>query len=269
MNVAVVLPIYKSRLKTYEKLSLLSLKKQLSKKYEIYIITHKELTDFITKHPLLKKYKLIYFPKRFFTYQGYNSLLKSLPFYLAFKQFEYILIYQTDCLIFNNQLDYWLKKGYDYIGAPWFVKDKKNNYQFIGVGNGGFSLRKVSSFIKVLNNYKNFRIKLKIFLKNIFPSLRILLYKLCINRDYPKYHLGCRNEDVFWSFAAKQIVPSFRVASYSDALKFSFEKYPSFCFKENKNKLPLGCHGFQKYERKFWARFITKAIRRSSSTSLR
>ena len=76
-------------------------------------------------------------------------------FYEKFLNFDYILIYQTDAFIFVDKLDEWCTKGFSYVGAPWF-KDFTppyctNELQF--VGNGGFSLRKVPHFIKVLNTF--------------------------------------------------------------------------------------------------------------------
>ena len=53
---------------------------------------------------------------------AYNRLMMSEQFYRAFEGYEYILIYQLDCLVFSNALEEWCRKGYDYIGAPWFER---------------------------------------------------------------------------------------------------------------------------------------------------
>lgn len=254
-NVAVVVPIYQKALSSTEKISLECLKEKLDGEYDIFISTHKELKETIKKNTLLKDYPLIFFPKKFFTYQGYNTLLKSPLFYSNFTNYRYILIYQPDCLVFKKSLNYWANKKIDYVGAPWFIK-KKNKPKLIGVGNGGLSLRKVSSFLRVSKLYSKRRIKLKIFIKNLLPSIFVLFHKLFISRNYPKYHVGCRNEDIFWSYAAKQISPDFTVADQDDALKFAFEKYPRLCFEKNGRQLPFGCHAFQKYDFKFWKNFI-------------
>lgn len=255
-SIGVILPIYKNKFNKEEIISLKKLRENLSRTYPIYIITHQEIIPNIKSNPLLRGYIIKKFDKKFFNYQGYNKLLKSEVFYNSFKNLNYILIYQTDCLVFRSSLEYWVNKKMDYVGSPWLKKDSSGKIKLLAVGNGGLSLRKISSFIKVTKKKKTPKNKLTLFFKNLIPSMPIIFHKLFINRDYPKYHLGCRNEDIFWSYAAKQLQPSFKVADYKDALKFSFEKYPRFCFNENNKKLPFGCHAWQKYDKAFWKKFI-------------
>src|ERR1044071_9510110 len=89
----------------------------------------------------------------------------SEPFYRAFEEYDYILIYQLDCLVFSNALEAWCHKGYDYIGAPWFerwhqLRSERSAYPdeivegFGAVGNGGFSLRNVRAALDVLASPK-------------------------------------------------------------------------------------------------------------------
>lgn len=252
----VVVPIYQKEFNSKELISLRCLRKKLYKKYEINIITFKENISYIKLNPLFKGYRIKIFNKRYFTYQGYNKLLKSSIFYESFNEFNYMLIYQTDCLIFEDSLEYWINKNYDYVGSPWIKKLRNGNFKMMGVGNGGLSLRNIKSFINICNLYKNPFQKIKIFFRNALPSIPTVFYKLVISRDYPKYHIGCRNEDIFFSYVSKQLDKGFKIASIGDALKFGFEKYPEFCYKKNKNKLPLGCHAWQKYNKEFWKKFI-------------
>jgi hypothetical protein len=81
----------------------------------------------------------------------------SIGFYEVFRQYEYMLIYQLDCWVFRDELEMWCDKGYDYIGAPFFVKWFVD--RGIYVGNGGFSLRKISNIIEYLK--RNNKSKLK------------------------------------------------------------------------------------------------------------
>jgi hypothetical protein len=83
----------------------------------------------------------------------YNNLLKSVSFYDNIPT-ETFLVFQTDTMIFpknKNLIHHFLQ--YDYVGAPW---DQSlhwiNNYW--KVGNGGFSLRKKSKMIEIIN-FKN------------------------------------------------------------------------------------------------------------------
>lgn len=81
------------------------------------------------------------------TYKNYNKTLCSSDFYKLFTDYEYILIYQTDCWVFEDRLDEFMELGYDYYGAAWpHLQDK--------VGNGGFSLRKTNKMIELTNKYK-------------------------------------------------------------------------------------------------------------------
>ena len=64
--------------------------------------------------------------------KGYNSMLLSTGFYDLFSAYDYILIYQLDAYVFRNELDEWVAKGYDYIGAPWIIKRGLSYYLFGG-----------------------------------------------------------------------------------------------------------------------------------------
>ena len=64
--------------------------------------------------------------------KGYNSMLLSTEFYDLFSVYDYILIYQLDAYVFRNELDEWVAKGYDYIGAPWIIKRGLSYYLFGG-----------------------------------------------------------------------------------------------------------------------------------------
>ena len=83
----------------------------------------------------LQNLKVIRFANYYFeSISGYNKLLLSLEFYNRFKEYEYLLIHQSDAYLFKNELDYWCQKGFDYIGAPWYRSSKLNKgliYRFI------------------------------------------------------------------------------------------------------------------------------------------
>jgi hypothetical protein len=74
----------------------------------------------------------------------YNRLLTHSWFYRRFESCEFMLIFQTDSMLFP-QCPYSVEDFmyYDYIGAPW------KHYAHKG-GNGGLSLRKIDSFIKAI-----------------------------------------------------------------------------------------------------------------------
>lgn len=167
-RIAVIIPIYRDFLNEYDRISLDRTCRILSS--HDLVVVHPEGMDTsgITKDYPLLKFKS--FPKAFFDgIMGYNRMMLSPDFYSAFLDYEYMLICQTDAYIFRDELEEWCQKGYDYIGAPWLkrpiydfpvmklfmaislwykrlrrVKSKQELYNKIG--NGGLSLRKVSSF---------------------------------------------------------------------------------------------------------------------------
>lgn len=176
----------------------------------------------------------------------YNRLLMSERFYRAFEGYEYILIYQLDCLVFSNALEEWCRKGFDYIGAPWFerwhnFRAEQSEYLedivegFGSVGNGGFSLRRVDTALAVLASMQ----------RSLYDTFAQGLIAT------PGLH-----EDIFWSFHAPKFMDEYRIPTPRGALQFAFETEPRYCYRENGNRLPFGCHGWLTYERDFWEPFL-------------
>jgi hypothetical protein len=269
-DICVVIPIYKQSLSDFEIKSVNQCINVLSN-YTICFIcpVHLDLTFYEEKFPQIKNYKFFkaYFFDTIFTY---NKLMLSSNFYESFDNYSYIQIYQTDAWIFRDELQYWCNLNYDYIGAPWFKKNDENSRKFDGVGNGGFSLRKVSSFIKISNSHK--RIKP---LKEVRQRLNERKYNIKgLLFAYPIYYLKCifmlRNntyssfndtdlyEDVFWGIQCEKLFEWFNVPSCEIALKYSFETNPEYLFVLNDNKLPMGCHAWEKYNFQFWEKSILK-----------
>ena len=198
--------------------------------------------------------------------EAYNRLMYQKSFYKKFINYEYMLIYQLDCLVFSDELSYWCDQGYSYIGAPWLRGNK-----FTGVaGNGGFSLRKVDDIIaaiecylskrnKILNLiYKINQIKLtphasfyELLKKTIFLGLTWVYLKTSKMYEFRKKYKNT-NEDIFFVRYVPMFYKQFNIAKPKVALRFSFEKSPRFLYKINKNKLPFGCHAWQVFDLEFW-----------------
>ncbi len=275
-TVAIVIPAYNESLTPDEEISLRHLKHHLGE-YDKYFVIPSDMKLKIKHNGFFVKQ----FDKRYFgSTEKYSNLLVSKEFYEAFADYEYILIYQLDSLVFSNQLLEWCKKGYDYIGAPWYKTEVKrlDNWEPDQdcVGNGGFSLRKTQSFINVLNNYNNPLRKAK---NRINGYLSLLVYYISRTPkkawDYimRKQDLSSmlksgskrlkdvdykNREDAFWSFKAKKYYPEFKIASAQEAVAFSFEVGPRFLFEKNGRKLPFGCHAWAKWDRKFWEDHLLK-----------
>ena len=208
-----------------------------------------------------------YFDEEYFKdVVSYNRLLLSNEFYQRFKSYEYMVIFQTDAFIIKDSLDVFIDKGYTYIGAPWLVADVPEKVG-LSVGNGGFSLRHIPSFIQALssdliipdffwklyhpaNNWKRRLFKLFVYLPAQFLS------KIQGRSFYfEKAKYNWMNEDIVWSQFI-QDHKEFTLSSLEDALMFSFETMPRECYRLNKNKLPFGCHAFEKYDPQFWKSHI-------------
>jgi hypothetical protein len=261
----IIIPIYKDKLSEYEIKSL----KQcciILGKYPIFFVTHNKLDCKIYNticDEINVVYRYEYFNKIYFSdILCYNALLLSKYFYTRFNNYEYMLIYQLDAYVFKNELEYWCKKGYDYIGAPWLrlntLKTTPVFYDPPIVGNGGFSLRNVKRFMELYNKkictisfinlFKSFYNKISLrsrkniiyFIPRFFlrPLLKILRFV------FFKYSELDNNEDVVWSnlFQKKGKVPS-----EMEAMQFSFENFPEYLYQLNNNTLPFGCHEWYNY----------------------
>jgi hypothetical protein len=217
-----------------------------------------------------KKIQFVKFEKKYFkSIDGYNQLLLSKKFYYKFRVYEYMLIYQTDAYVFNDQLEYWCNKGYDYIGAPWFEKIVKydTSIQIIGVGNGGFSLRNVKKFISVtkrieflkaiykywkclkINRFINFN-KLILRLNFFFKIKSFWILPSVLNNQF-------NQEDEFFGQTISKLFSDFSLAPVDEAIKFSFEVNPLYLYELNNFNLPFGCHAWPKYDPNFWNNYIS------------
>jgi hypothetical protein len=273
MKTSIVIPIYKEIPSDFE---IVSFKRCLVvfRNWDIYIV-HPVDVDLIFYTEIAKNENVIIksepFSSAFFTnIESYNRLMMNLSFYKRFKTFDYMLIYQLDAYVFENRLSEWIDKGYDYIGAPWFdnYKSKEDGAELWAVGNGGLSLRKIQSFIAVLNSKKPVKsynelkedynqIKFGIIKRMIIPILIILRslgYKNKI--DYWKRQCG-DNEDYFWTLYLDELGLGLKRPSVIESVEFAFDQSPSYLYKLNKQRLPFGCHAWYKYEyESFWKRII-------------
>jgi hypothetical protein len=272
--VAVVTPVVKFPLSADEAVSLRHLREYLGG-FDRYIIgprkLPKDFSDFKLR-PFAAKY--------FMGVYDYNRLLLTEKFYRAFTEYEYILIYQLDCLVFANNLADWCERGWDYVGAPW-LRDRQDPAKgFSGVGNGGFSLRKVKAALSVFGSkqivddpnelaHRAGRAKLLYEGLKWAPPLQRLFVKIKRSLHRRGYHNDVHrfareladvrhHEDYFWAFESSKFLSEFRIPEPQEALGFSFEMAPRYCFEVNGGRLPFGCHAWSKYDRKFWEPFLLK-----------
>lgn len=240
-------------------------------RYDFIIYTHNELDLSLYNaeaSALNKSFSVEFFDKDYFTsITGYNKLCLTVDFYKRVCNYEYLLIYQLDAWVFRDELEYWCYKGYDYVGAPFFKHFGcyEDGDKLWSVGNGGFSLRKISFMIRFLTSRYpiNFHIDFKNgvvgFIKSCLKSIGV-----CNTVSYYAKHVYDHiNEDHFFtnhisritcwkSLKAKMPLPE-------EAASFAFERSPSYLYGICGETLPFGCHAFEKNEYEtFWSKFIIK-----------
>lgn len=234
----VLVPIYKDTLDEQERFSL---------NYSLMKLEGRDVR-FIAPSKLDKEYYSVHYPtvpviefsdEYFTSIQGYNRLLLNTEFYEFFKQFEFMLILQTDAIVLRDELDRWGLEVFDYVGAPWpdGVELFVNLGRFSGangkrvramVGNGGLSLRRIRKCTSLLQE---------------FP-------------EAAEYFLRSgSSEDLFFSLMGL-LSKDFVLPNEITASLFSMELRPSYYYSVNGMRLPMGCHAWSKYEPSFWSQHI-------------
>ena len=268
MRCVIVIPVYSSSPSDEEIKSFIQCVTVLQK-HDIFLVTFKELDCSIYENIaneascVLRKKT---FNKSYFTsISGYNKLCLSTTFYKEFENYQYMLIYQLDAWVFSDQLDYWVSKKYDFIGAPWFYKYKKGKeFEMLDiVGNGGFSLRRISFCLDVLsdNSRKPSLTPMGIIKTMDNPGTNILkiIARFIGFKNNMRYYLEgeCEEDKVF---ASQNFTYKRKKWKYPTPLKasmFSFERNPSYLYEINQRRLPFGCHAYKKYEYdNFWKNHI-------------
>ncbi|WP_346862601.1 DUF5672 family protein [uncultured Draconibacterium sp.] len=246
-EIAVIIPVYKKCLENKE-MEYFNHNCSILKDYPLFLVAPDDLAlDNYLKETSLS---VECFNAAFFeNIAGYNRLLLSELFYTRFEKFKYILICQTDAFVFKDDLLTWCQKEYDYVGAPWinkpfflfqYVLSKMGpvhalrmllrNNLFKAVGNGGLSLRKVSTFINALNQ----------------------------ERDSRRWKI---NEDFYWSFFATADDEFLKKPKAYDAGLFSIELSPRKLMKKQKGVLPFGIHAWEKIDSEYWETFIKRNLK--------
>ena len=202
--------------------------------------------------------------------ERYNDMGVSTEFYQMFEAYKYILICHFDVWVFRDELQVWIDKGYDYIGAPWFLLRDYSSWTSSGEngmplerlmypqgGNGGFSLRNVDKMIELTSKPRR-SLNAPLFYKTV------LYYIKNKKKDFLKLYLyECREfikdadefqkkyniyEDRMFSMFYSLIDKNFRVAPAYDELYFCTEVYSEEILKTKlKWQLPFAIHGYEKY----------------------
>lgn len=200
------------------------------------------------------------------TYAGFNRL-KILPFlYRRYRSFEFILFYELDAFVFRDELDEWCRKGYDYVGAPWLSDDMDLRSPSVGVGNGGFSLRRVDAMLRVTRSFRWVDPPIGLARRKYWSRgqwvrglASMVLNSTLRNNTFSLLNNWRGHEDIFWGERVPRLFPWFKLAPPEEAAAFSFEEYPRRLSTELGGRLPFGCHGWARYDLEFWRPHIRSA----------
>ncbi len=269
VSVCIVIPVYKNTLTPHEQVSLRQCVRVLGQHPLVLVMPVS-----LNAAPLLAaiaearqntnvpapEVAVVRFADDFFqSVQTYNRLMLLPAFYQAFAHHEYLLIHQLDAFVFRDDLDYWCRRGYDYVGAPWlrdqdfsgswaetWFNAKKTVARWLNlrqadgirpkqiitlnaVGNGGLSLRHVANALGALRRFGG----------------RAVAYETGAMHEF--------NEDVFWGVEVNRYWPHLRVPDFRTALHFAVEFYPERAVNHyNKGQLPFGCHAWDIHGTDFW-----------------
>ncbi len=233
-SVCVVIPIYRPHLSGFEDFSFNQSVQFLGDRHIEFIVPNSlNVGWYLERCPqaCVRRFDDMYFS----SVKGYNKLLLDPEFYAGFLPCEFLLILQTDAMLLSGAVEPWLDSGFDYVGAPWpdGVEVFVNAGRFEGhfgkrvrahVGNGGFSLRRISKCIALLNEFDVLR---EVFLRS------------------------GSSEDLFFSLlgglSADFVIPNEIIAS-----RFSLELAPEYYLHVNGGVLPLGTHAWWKKSLDFW-----------------
>jgi hypothetical protein len=125
------------------------------------------------------------------TIDGYNRTFLSPYFWLAIPS-EHIFVFQKDCFMYKMFDPHFLE--YDFVGARSVLFVTEDNHQHLVV-NGGLSLRKKTAMLGSLRDVSFNQIY-----NNLYKIIE--LNKMKISNPHK---LGKKNEDIFFTYACKNI----------------------------------------------------------------
>lgn len=232
-KVAVLIPTQKRELDLFERVALQQVGKILSDFEIIFVMPDSSNAEFVK---IIKNAKIERFGDgNFISVGAYSNLMLDVDFYYRFLDYKYILIYQLDAFVFKDCLDIYCNMNYDYIAAPLYSHLLDEVTGDVVVCNGGFSLRKVTACIRVLEKFKN----------------------MILGEKYKEDILNA--EDVFWAICGQRDDIEFSVPPIEIASRFSMEANFGNCMEILKmGELPFGTHSWIDTNYHLWKPIIEK-----------
>lgn len=231
----IVIPVYKQELDDLEMVSLAQVRRVLGK-YDICFLAPESL-DFSygggAHGEYVERVPDVYFTGK----NSYSRLMLESWLYERFSAYEYMLLYQLDAFVFADRLQEFCALGYDYIGSPmprWLDDWRECR---CSVGNGGFSLRRISSVLRVL------AMREKVFVRRPgeWRENRFLQW-----------------EDIFFSYCGTLSELDFHVPDFLTALDFGVEMDVGHAYRRMPEWLPFGCHAWYVNGYEHWKPIIER-----------
>jgi len=191
------------------------------------------------------------------SYRMFNRLKIAPLLYETFSRYSFVLFYEPDSYVFRDELMEWIAKDYDYIGPPVPIDPAYMRLETAAAGfymNGGFSLRKTASMLRVLHSWRKVLPQRYV---NRWYNRFTLSGKI---RQLPRYLMRSvgwwnnthyrfndyeKNEDLFWSFYVPRVIGWFNTPAFAEAARFGFDRDPEKLYRLTQ-QLPFGCHAWYK-----------------------
>lgn len=247
----VVVPVHRWPLRTAEYASVARTYRLISEQCDCQLLVPERLASLVKEAMPHWQLKVVA-DKHLSSIAAYSRMMQAPWFYDNYSSYTYMLLCQPDALLLSNQLEAWTSKGYSYVGAPWLAPDWQlgEPLRFLGVGNGGFSLRKIADFRKVLSGWRYLPSKHHFSPHALLTPLVWVKHRLLFAWNRPPFQYR-NNEDLFWGLIVPRSCSFFTIPPAEEALQFAFEQEPEASLALT-SKLPMGCHAWEKFNRAFW-----------------
>ena len=256
-DVAILVPLHTLTLTPEEQISFRHLRRYLGDR-DTYLVLPEGLAGTVDGLPARR------FDARFFAnHRAHQRLMLEPHLYESFAAYRFVLVYHLDSLVLSDELERWCGEGYDFVGAPWTKRGADGTPRFTGVGNGGFSLRRVSGCLRALEAARKPTARVQTRARFAAATATRIARRAATGaregrlRGAAAAALGALRdsylyEDKFFGAVAPTLVDDFRVPSAEVALAFAFETEPRYCYERNGRRLPFGGHKWTSYDRAFW-----------------
>jgi hypothetical protein len=265
----VVVPTHTLELDRDERVSFRQLRHVLGA-HDTYLVLPDDLDGTLDGLPVKRM------PAAYFRTKRRNQRLMISPeLYGAFRDYEFVLVYQLDSLVLSDELAAWCEAGWDNVGPPWTRRAPDGSLALIGVGNGGFALRRVESCLRVARRARRPAARLRTAAwfggsvgRRLVTHLPGTVRTVATSRRRLRTAAAVVHgavastyvtEDKFLSEMAPRLDPAFSIPSPETALAFAFEGSPRECFELNGRRLPFGCHKWWYHDREFWEPHLVEA----------